>query len=372
MVFTLFAICITVAEVAVGLALVILLFRTRRTAIADHLSTCSRDDDQPVCRSRSSPGCCRPWRSCVLSLVSPLRRSGAPAALRLDRWRGRRAWSPRRCWPGASAASSPNRETVLWAWLPDAGAPLASLRRAGRRAVGVDAASWSRSWRSLVQVYSLGYMTDETPGSLGPLLHLPVPVRLRDAGAGRSHNTLQTFVFWELVGLGSYLLIGFWYRKPEAARAAVKAFWTTRLGDVGLLIGIVLLWSAGGTFVFAELFEQARAGRAAAAQACRRHRVLPVPRRDGQERAVPAAHLAAGRDGRPDAGLGADPRGDDGRRGRLPDGAHLAAVRPHARRAADRGAGSAPSPRSWRPCWRWCPTTSSASWPSPRSASWAT
>jgi NADH-quinone oxidoreductase subunit L len=48
-------------------------------------------------------------------------------------------------------------------------------------------------------------------------------------------------------------LIGFWYQKPSAARAAVKAFWTTKLGDVGLLIGIVLLWRLSGTFDFAEL-----------------------------------------------------------------------------------------------------------------------
>ena len=59
-------------------------------------------------------------------------------------------------------------------------------------------------------------------------------------GLVSAHNTLQTYAFWELVGLGSYLLIGFWYRKPEAARVAVKAFWTTRLGDVGFAIGVVL------------------------------------------------------------------------------------------------------------------------------------
>jgi NADH-quinone oxidoreductase subunit L len=65
---------------------------------------------------------------------------------------------------------------------------------------------------------------------------------------------------WELVGLCSYLLIGFWYRKPEAARAAVKAFWTTKLGDVGLLIGIVLLWRLTGTFDLGELREMAEMG----------------------------------------------------------------------------------------------------------------
>src|SRR5439155_103723 len=52
---------------------------------------------------------------------------------------------------------------------------------------------------------------------------------------------------------------GFWYERPAAARAAVKAFWITKLGDVGFIVGIVLLWSATGTFEFTELFEQAQA-----------------------------------------------------------------------------------------------------------------
>src|SRR5439155_287527 len=54
------------------------------------------------------------------------------------------------------------------------------------------------------------------------------------------------------------LLIGYWYQRPAAARAAVKAFWITKLGDVGFVIGIVLLWSATGTFDFGELFAKAQ------------------------------------------------------------------------------------------------------------------
>ena len=56
-------------------------------------------------------------------------------------------------------------------------------------------------------------------------------------------NLLQLFIFWELVGLCSYLLIGFWYRKPSAAAAAKKAFLTTRVGDVLFLAGIILLYN---------------------------------------------------------------------------------------------------------------------------------
>ena len=58
-----------------------------------------------------------------------------------------------------------------------------------------------------------------------------------------SNNFLQMFIFWELVGVSSYLLIGFWYEKPSAADAGKKAFITNRLGDFGFLLGILIIWS---------------------------------------------------------------------------------------------------------------------------------
>ncbi len=58
-----------------------------------------------------------------------------------------------------------------------------------------------------------------------------------------SNNLIQIFIFWELVGLSSYLLIGFWFEKPSAATAGKKAFLTTRVGDVGMMIGILILFS---------------------------------------------------------------------------------------------------------------------------------
>lgn len=73
-------------------------------------------------------------------------------------------------------------------------------------------------------------------------------------------NVLQLFIFWELVGLCSYLLVGFWYFKPEAAAAAKKAFLTTRIGDVGLLIGLVLLFNATGSFEYEAMFAALEAG----------------------------------------------------------------------------------------------------------------
>ncbi len=75
-----------------------------------------------------------------------------------------------------------------------------------------------------------------------------------------SPNLLQLFIFWELVGLCSYLLVGFWYFKPEAAAAAKKAFLTTRIGDVGLLIGLILTFVYTGSFEYEQIFAAIQSG----------------------------------------------------------------------------------------------------------------
>ena len=82
-----------------------------------------------------------------------------------------------------------------------------------------------------------------------------------------SNNLLFLFIGWELVGLCSYLLIGFWYDRTARRGvhllppwvAAKKAFITTRVGDVGFLIGLIILWNTGGTLQLSQLFEQAEA-----------------------------------------------------------------------------------------------------------------
>ncbi len=71
-----------------------------------------------------------------------------------------------------------------------------------------------------------------------------------------SDNLLTLFVGWEIMGLCSYLLIGFWYGKESARNAAVKAFMTTRVGDVFMLLGIAFLYSATGTLTFREIFTE--------------------------------------------------------------------------------------------------------------------
>ena len=71
-----------------------------------------------------------------------------------------------------------------------------------------------------------------------------------------SDNLLTMFVGWEIMGLCSYLLIGFWYGKPSARNAAIKAFMTTRIGDVFMLLGISFLYWATGTLSFREIFTE--------------------------------------------------------------------------------------------------------------------
>ena len=95
-----------------------------------------------------------------------------------------------------------------------------------------------------VQVYSLGYMKgDPRIGWYFGFHSLFIAAMLTLVIAD---NFLLLYIAWELVGLGSYLLIGFWYERRSAAEAAKKAFIVTRIGDVGLLIGILLLGRAVG------------------------------------------------------------------------------------------------------------------------------
>jgi len=92
----------------------------------------------------------------------------------------------------------------------------------------------------LIQVYSVGYMAhDPAKPRYFAETSLFTAAML---GVVLSDNILQFFMFWELVGLCSYLLIGFWYRKPSAAAAAKKAFLVTRVGDVLFLAGIIVLY----------------------------------------------------------------------------------------------------------------------------------
>ncbi len=100
----------------------------------------------------------------------------------------------------------------------------------------------------LVAVYSIGYMHDD-PGYPRFFALVAMFVFSMSMLVAAS-NFLLVYVFWEAVGACSYLLIGFWFCKPEAARAAKKAFLVNRVGDFGLAIGVFLLWLTYGTLDF--------------------------------------------------------------------------------------------------------------------------
>ena len=100
----------------------------------------------------------------------------------------------------------------------------------------------------LIFIYSTGYMAhDDNAGRFFCFLSLFAGAML---GVVIANSLLLLFMCWEVVGLTSYLLIGFWYHRPAAAAAAKKAFITTRIGDLGLLIGMVWLYAQSGTLLF--------------------------------------------------------------------------------------------------------------------------
>jgi NADH-quinone oxidoreductase subunit L len=197
----------------------------------------------------------------LIGLLPPLRRAGGPAALLSIAGIAVAALaSGIQAVPFFRGAAAPATYEFLWA--PLAGAP--SIRF-GLLVDGLSAsmAALVALIALLVQVYSLAYMSSEKPASLGRYYAYHAFFAFAMLGLVLSHNLLQTYVFWEMVGLGSYLLIGFFWERPEAGRAALKAFWTTRLGDVGFALGILVLWGAAGTFTFTELFSKVGGGAVA-------------------------------------------------------------------------------------------------------------
>ena len=161
-------------------------------------------------------------------------------------------------------------------------------------------------------------------------------------------NFFLLIVGWAFVGAASYFLISFWYRRTTATAAGIKAFVINVVGDVGLVLGTYFIFRGTGTLDFLQTFAEIDAGVHGQPAGARRGLHPAAGRRVRQVRPGPAAHLAPGRDGGPDAGLRADPRRDDGDRRRVPDRAPAPAVRARAgrrrggrdhrlRHAADRG-----------------------------------
>ena len=104
---------------------------------------------------------------------------------------------------------------------------------------------------ALIHIYSLGYMRDDEGKSrYFAALSLFMFAML---GIVLANNFVMLFIFWELVGFTSYVLIGHWFERDSAAEAAKKAFLTTRVGDFGFMIGILMVWMATGSVVFDDI-----------------------------------------------------------------------------------------------------------------------
>ena len=163
----------------------------------------------------------------------------------------------------------------------------------------------------MVHLYTVGYMEeDEGYNRFFAYISLFTFAMLMLV---MSNNLVQLFFGWEAVGLMSYLLIGFWYDKPSAIAANLKAFLVNRVGDFGFILGIGVLFAYAGSMRYGEIFAQ----KEILAQ-------MLLPNTSWNlvsvaciclfVGAISAARLAAGFDGRPDADFRADPRGDDGHR----------------------------------------------------------
>ena len=142
---------------------------------------------------------------------------------------------------------------LLWEWMPAIGAnlemlwdPLAAFMAMVVTGVG-----------ALIHVFAIGYMRgDERFSRFFTYLNLFAASMLTLVLAG---NYAMLFLGWELVGLCSYLLIGFWFVRPSAASAAKKAFIVNRIGYFGFLIALMLIFAAFGTLSYAGVFERAGA-----------------------------------------------------------------------------------------------------------------
>jgi NADH-quinone oxidoreductase subunit L len=129
---------------------------------------------------------------------------------------------------------------------------------------------------TLIHLFSIGYMNEELQDVVEDhQVHTPEGHLRRKGRFGQffmflslfcfsmlnlvlADNLFQVFISWELVGICSYLLIGFYYERKSASNAANKAFITNRVGDAGFIIGLLILWTYVGTLNFEDLFRQVR------------------------------------------------------------------------------------------------------------------
>lgn len=182
----------------------------------------------------------------AIAVVTPLRHAGRPAALL--------SVAAALTSLGASLvllvqqSSQPDRVVhEAMRWLPSGAASLAQV------GIHLDGVSIAMSVvvtlvAACVQIFSLGYMADEPPAAQGRYFGYHSFFIFSMLLLVIAPNLLQLFAGWELVGLTSYLLIGFYFQRPSAAKASVKAIWVTKFADMGLLLGLICLFAVSGGF----------------------------------------------------------------------------------------------------------------------------
>ena len=187
---------------------------------------------------------------------------------------------------------------------------------------------------SLIHLYAIGYMHGDPRFTrfFAYLNLFAASMLILVLGS----SFLVTFLGWEGVGLCSYLLISHWFERDRAAVAGKKAFVANRVGDFGFMLAMFFIIGSVGSLDYSAMNLKAGSLPHTTVTAIA---LLPVRRVHRQERADPAARLAARRDGGPDPGLGADPRRDDGHRRRLPAVPRAPVLRGERRRADRRRLG---------------------------------
>ena len=194
----------------------------------------------------------------------------------------------------------------------------------------------------LIVWYSMGYMAgDDEERRYFAYMSLFVFSMLMLVQAG---NFLLLLVGWGLVGLASYLLIGFWHQRPSAIAAAKKAFVMNAVGDATFAIAARPARLGHGN---APVHRRVRPARPDVVDDREHRGPRPARRRGGQVGPAPAADMASGRDGGPDPGLRAHPCGDDGHGRRLPARSRAPDLRGRRGRPAPGGDPRARSPSSW-------------------------
>ncbi|MCX5790063.1 MAG: NADH-quinone oxidoreductase subunit L [Elusimicrobia bacterium] len=211
-------------------------------------------------------------RAALVCLVAPLAALAAGFAF----FHRRKPWSPH-CGPGSThwpillscavvtasswwlaaqmLAGAPALDRTLWTWMSAGGPGPGGLSvDFGLRVDGLGAAVLAMVTlvSGLIHAYAVGYMRGD-PGFSRFFLYFHLFL-FSMIGLVLSNNYLQLYLFWEGVGLASYLLIGFWRERESARRAALKAFLTNRVGDVCFLFAIFLLARSAGTLRFTEVF----------------------------------------------------------------------------------------------------------------------